>query len=326
MGAIETLMQKKKISFHFHFRALDGMKDLTEKLKQTVQNATDAETIAHDALGSIDLRAELIQAAMNKSNQLSDSSAEMKLAIDATKKALAKLEEARPRRDADPDDVDGRIGRLRASESRINGIRSNINTMMSTLRGRLSQVRETISAIETGIAFEQGSYLELQPPPKIEELAIKTHIKLFFNVTKSNNPDGKAFILYLGNVEDTHTKMPLTSTDDFMAVEVIENGYVKLTIDMGAQVTELTSNAPIDYNEWHELIIDRRGYHVTMTVKSEAGVGDVSEDTVEDKLPRRDIYNRPFGAVFNLHKDYSKLFVGGFPTDAMVSTFIFYGL
>ena len=45
-------------------------------------------------------------------------------------------------------------------------------------------------------------------------------------------------------------------TDDFMAVEVIENGYVKLTINMGAQVTELTSNAPIDYNEWHELIIE----------------------------------------------------------------------
>ena len=59
------------------------MKDLTEKLKQTVQNATDAETVAHDALDSIDLRAEAINAAMNKSNQLSDSSAEMKLAIDA---------------------------------------------------------------------------------------------------------------------------------------------------------------------------------------------------------------------------------------------------
>ena len=154
-------------------------------------------------------------------------------------------------RDANPDDVDGRIDRLWTSESRINGIRKNINSMMSTLRGRLSQVRDTISAIETGIAFEQGSYLELQPPPKIEELAIKTHVKLFFNVTQSElNPDGKAFILYLGNVEDTFM------TDDFMAVEVIENGYVKLTINMGAQVTELTSNAPIDYNEWHELIIE----------------------------------------------------------------------
>ena len=128
------------------------MKDLREKLKQTVQNATDAETVAHDALGSIDLRANLIRDAMNKSNQLSDASAEMKLAIDATKNALAKLEEARPKRDADPDDVDGRIDRLRASETRINGIRSNINTMMSTLKERLGRVRESISAIEIKIS------------------------------------------------------------------------------------------------------------------------------------------------------------------------------
>ena len=124
------------------FRALDGMKDLTEKLKQTVQNATDAETVAHDALGSIDLRAELIRNAMNESKKLSDASAEMKFQIDATKKALAKLEDARrPKRDADPDDVDGRIDRLRASEARITDIRKNINSMMSTLKGRLSQVR-----------------------------------------------------------------------------------------------------------------------------------------------------------------------------------------
>ena len=40
------------------------------------------------------------------------------------------------------------------------------------------------------------------------------------------------------------------------------------------------------------------------------------------RLPRRDEYNRPFGAVFNLHKDHSKLFVGGFPTDAMVQDVI----
>ena len=260
------------------------MKDLTEKLKQTVQNATDAETVAHDALGSIDLRAELIRNAMNESKKLSDASAEMKFQIDATKKALAKLEDARrPKRDADPDDVDGRIDRLRASEARITDIRKNINSMMNTLKGRLSQVRDTISAIETGIAFEQGSHLELQAPPKIEELAIKTHIQLYFNVTKSDISDGKAFLLYLGNVEDTHTKMPLTSTDDFMAVEIIEGGYVKLTIDMGAQVTELRSNDPIDYNEWHQLLIDRRGYSVKMTIRSEDGVGEVSEDIAVDK-------------------------------------------
>ena len=35
-----------------------------------------------------------------------------------------------------------------------------------------------------------------------------------------------------------------------------------------------------------------------------------------------DEYGRPFGAVFNLHKDYSKLFVGGFPTTARIQEVI----
>ena len=35
-------------------------------------------------------------------------------------------------------------------------------------------------------------------------------------------------------------------------------------------------------------------------------------------LNRRDLSGRPFGAVFNLHKDYSKIFVGGYPFDAGV--------
>ena len=56
---------------------------------------------------------------------------------------------------------------------------------------------------------------------------MNTHIKLYFNVTRS---DSKAFLFYLGNIEHTHTKMPLTSTDDFIAAEIVEGGRVKLTI------------------------------------------------------------------------------------------------
>ena len=35
-------------------------------------------------------------------------------------------------------------------------------------------------------------------------------------------------------------------------------------------------------------------------------------------LKRYDMFGRPFGAVFNLHKDYSKMFVGGFPSNARI--------
>lgn len=44
----------------------------------------------------------------------------------------------------------------------------------------------------------------------------------------------------------------------------------------------------------------------------------VSVDSVTERLPRRDEFGRPFGSVFNLHPDYSRIFVGGFPSSAAI--------
>ena len=58
-------------------------------------------------------------------------------------------------------------------------------------------------------------------------------------------------------------------------------GYVQLTIDLGrGEPHKILSNAPITYNQWHQVIVDRRGHYVTLTVKSEEGVGEISEDKV----------------------------------------------
>ncbi len=62
-------------------RKLDAMPDLTEKLKETVINATDAETVAHDALASIDARAEVIKNDMKTARGLMDDDAEIQFAI-----------------------------------------------------------------------------------------------------------------------------------------------------------------------------------------------------------------------------------------------------
>ena len=82
-----------------------------------------------------------------------------------------------------------------------------------------------------GITFESSSKLELKAPDTIEELAINTHVELFFNVTQSDV--GRSFIFYMGNVDKTHQRMPGTSTDDYMGVEVDNDGLVKLTMDLG---------------------------------------------------------------------------------------------
>ena len=58
-------------------------------------------------------------------------------------------------------------------------------------------------------------------------------------------------------------------------------GHVKLSVDLGQEEPfEILSNAPINYNQWHKVIVDRRGHYVTLTVKSEEGVGEVTEDKV----------------------------------------------
>ena len=79
---------------------------------------------------------------------------------------------------------------------------------------------------EIGVTFQQGSSLELRNPPRLTELASCTPVSFFFNVSKSEVNEETAFLFYLGNEMQTHQKMPLTSTDDYMALEIIRGGNI----------------------------------------------------------------------------------------------------
>ena len=57
------------------------LEDQREKLKSTVQEADDAETLAHDALASIDARAEEITERLKITNALQHNHTEMAFAI-----------------------------------------------------------------------------------------------------------------------------------------------------------------------------------------------------------------------------------------------------
>ena len=76
---------------------------------------------------------------------------------------------------------------------------------------------------ELGVTFKQGSSLELRNPPRITEMASCTPISFYFNVTRTSVGE-TAFLFYLGNEVQTHKKMPLTSTDDYMALEIVRGG------------------------------------------------------------------------------------------------------
>ena len=117
-----------------------------------------------------------------------DDNTAIKLAMDATEKALGDLEEddQRPKRDTNQDDdVEARLDVLKQKADRITTMKENVSKMMSQFKNRLSKVREQITDIKTGIAFEQGSYLELQVPDDIKESAINTNVNVYFNATRT---------------------------------------------------------------------------------------------------------------------------------------------
>ena len=99
----------------------------------------------------------------------------------------------------------------------------------------------------------------------------------------------------MGNVEKTHNRMPGTSTDDYMGVEVDTDGLVKLTMDLGAGPTVIKSNTPVIYGQWHQLEIDRRGYFVTMVVRSE----DSNSTIIEGRIFFGFIFRPPIFRFYN---------------------------
>ena len=88
--------------------------------------------------------------------------------------------------DPDDDDVGGRLDVLKEKMGRIGNITQSVAKMMTQFKTRLADVREKITGIQTGITFESSSKLELKAPDTIEELAVNTHVELFFNVTQSD--------------------------------------------------------------------------------------------------------------------------------------------
>ena len=71
-----------------------NLNDIRYQLDETSKEADDAETIAHDALASIDARAAEITRNMKAARDLQKDNEDLKFSIDATRKALADIEAA----------------------------------------------------------------------------------------------------------------------------------------------------------------------------------------------------------------------------------------
>ncbi len=72
-----------------------------------------------------------------------------------------------------------------------------------------------------------------------------------------------------------------------------------MTLDLGAGPMEVMSNVPIVYGQWHELMIDRRGYYVTVVVRSEEGqVATAPRHFVENHVADRHLVDANISLEF----------------------------
>jgi len=302
-------------------KQVEKMGSLSDTIMDTKDKASRAQTDAHDALTSINARATEISRNKEKAYDLRDAHSSMNLYIANTEKSLNDYEQkpgGRNRRDAyQESDIAARLLRLTQQKEAIHRSGDMVNDLVSSIRDKISLARDALAQIEhPGVAFTRGSHLELELPSNLPDLAAKTDVSFFVNVTNPGNSEERAFFFYMGNLEDTHKRIPNTLTDDYMAVQVVKGGLVSLTMDLGAGPTELTSRVPVMYSEWNKIEVSRQGYEVNLTLKWEEGLGEVSSDTVTGQLPMLDEKGQPFGSVFNLHPEYSRIFVGGFPTES----------
>lgn len=125
-------------------KSISAIDDFPDILKDTVAQATDAETLAHDALASIDARANEITKNKDRATELQVNHAELKFALDATAKALADIDQKRRQRRDTDSNVDDRIEELKRKEIELDNLQDSILGMLGTLKGRLGSVRRTL--------------------------------------------------------------------------------------------------------------------------------------------------------------------------------------
>lgn len=197
-------------------------------------------------------------------------------------------------------DLNKRVDDLQLKQENLEQLGSDLGDRIDKLKKQIEMARDIANGIKIGVKFHPNTTLELKPPASLGQLATNTRISAFVRTDKPNG-----FLLYLGNEnkpDGTRGKQ-----DDFMALE-IENGYPFLTVDFGNGPEKIVSNKNIANGEWHQVIVDRNGNDVKLTVREEIEGGKDNLHEVEEQIP-----GSP--QIFDLNNDKTRLFVGGYPPD-----------
>lgn len=177
---------------------------------------------------------------------------------------------------------------------------SRIGDSIDTLKKQIENAREAANSVKVGVAFQPSTTLELKPPSNLPDLSQNSRVSAYI---KTDKPNG--FIMYLGNENKTGTRR--NKRDSFMALE-IENGYPILTVDLGNGPQKIISNKHVANGQWHQVIVERTGNNVKLIVREEIADGKDQLHEVEETLPGN-------STNFDVDRENTKLFVGGYPPD-----------
>ena len=87
---------------------------------------------------------------------------------------------------------------MKEREQRLNAMYDRAKAMVDRIKQVKSQIRGSVRKLNVGVQFEGQSNLELKNPDNLEELAVKTEVSMYFNVTDKES-DERAFLMYMGN-------------------------------------------------------------------------------------------------------------------------------
>lgn len=282
-------------------RAMDRLpgRDLSPEAARAKAISEDANGKAQQALDKVQAISERLPDDKVKADQIpkdvADANRDIKRGLGQVERALGILPELKDS-----------LTRLGVKQSAIRVVGTDVREKIEALKRKIALARDQANRIVVGLTFYPNTTLQLRNPEGLHRSTTSTKMSLYFKTKESNG-----FLTYLGSPIGTRLRMKRALTDDYMALEV-QRGQVALTMDLGSGPKKVVNPAFVSDDQWHQVLVDRIGRTVTLTVRTEL------EDKV-DVIQEENTLPGPF-SVFNLDQEHSKFYVGGFPHDVHIQT------
>jgi laminin alpha 3/5 len=221
-----------------------------------------------------------------------------------------------------------RIDKIKINYEKLKALRDGVGNKIADLKRKIDLARHQTNRIKLGAEFYPNSTLQLHNPDGFTKSATYTRLSLFF---RTKDPNG--LLAYIGNPvavtqktkqkrsgpdedEDEDHKLALSRriiSFDYLSLE-LHSGNVVLNWDLGAGNSNPIVNTKYVYDgEWHQVIVERIGKSVTLTVRTQGEEDSVTEGSSLGP-----------SSVFNLDQQNSRIFIGGIPDNVQVQSAIKY--